>query len=145
MYKPDELDWKIIAILKEEYQSNNAVARQLGISEGTVRQRLKRLKEADILRIRAQINPEVLADQQLSLIGISIRESCFLKDRVEEIAALSNVLSASITSGRYDIIAEVLTDSNHGMVEFLTNELSTVKGIGSTESFVILRSFKKYV
>ncbi|MBN2625965.1 MAG: Lrp/AsnC family transcriptional regulator [Spirochaetales bacterium] len=145
MYTPDDLDWKIIEILREEDQSNNAVARLLGISEGTVRQRLKRLKEADILTIRAQINPEVLADQQLAMIGISIQESCYLKERVEQIASLPDVLSASITSGRYDIVAEVLTDSNHGLVEFLTHQLSGVKGIRSTETFVILKSYKKYV
>lgn len=145
MYKPDELDWKIIEILKEEDQSNNAVARQLGISEGTVRQRLKRLKEADILRIRAQINPEVLANQQLAMVGISLQESCFLKERVEDIAALPSVLSASITSGRFDIIAEVLSESNHGLVDFLTHQLSEVKGIRTTETFVILKSLKKYV
>jgi Lrp/AsnC family transcriptional regulator for asnA, asnC and gidA len=145
VYKPDELDLKIIDILKEEDQSNNAVARKLGISEGTVRQRLKRLKEADILRIRAQINPEVLSNRQLAMVGISIQESCYLKERVEEIATLPDVLSASITSGRYDIMAEVLTDSNHGLVEFLTNQLSRVKGIRATETFVILKSLKKYV
>ncbi|MDC7223073.1 MAG: Lrp/AsnC family transcriptional regulator [Spirochaetales bacterium] len=145
MYTPDDLDWKIIDILREEDQSNNAVARQLGISEGTVRQRLKRLKEADILTIRAQINPEVLEDQQLAMVGITIQESCYLKERVEEISALPSVLSASITSGRYDIIAEVLSESNHGLVEFLTDQLSGIKGIQSTETFVILKSYKKYV
>lgn len=145
MYKPDDLDWQIIEILRKEDQSNNAVARKLEISEGTVRQRLKKLKESGVLKIRALINPEVLANQQLALVGITIRESCYLKKRVEEIVALPDVLSASITSGRYDIMAEVLTDSNHGLVEFLTHQLSAIEGIGTTETFVMLESYKKYV
>lgn len=145
MYTPDDLDWKIIDILKEADQSNNAVARQLGISEGTVRQRLKKLKEADILHIHAQINPEVLADKQLALVGITIQKSAVLQERLEEISRLPDVLSASITSGRYDIFAEVLSSSNHGLVEFLTKQLSGIEDIGTTETFVILKSYKKYV
>ena len=44
--QPDETDWKIISILKEGYVPNNTIALELGVSEGTVRARLKKLKEA---------------------------------------------------------------------------------------------------
>ena len=58
--QPDETDWKIISILKEGYVPNNTIALELGVSEGTVRARIKKLKEAGILQIRALINPDVL-------------------------------------------------------------------------------------
>ena len=40
---------------------------------------------------------------------------------------------------------EVLVDSNRGLVRFLTETLSTIDGISTTESFVTLKSYKKYV
>ncbi|MCX7788567.1 MAG: Lrp/AsnC family transcriptional regulator [Spirochaetes bacterium] len=143
--QPDETDWKIIEILQQEWVPNNTIARALNISEGTVRSRLKKLKDAGILTIRALINPDVLANKQLVLVALTVAESRLLERKAEEIARLPNVLSVSITSGRYDLIAEVLVDSNKGLVKFLTEELSGIKGITRSESFIMLKNYNKYV
>jgi Transcriptional regulators len=143
--QPDETDWKIINILKEGYVPNNNIARELGISEGTVRARLKKLKEAGILEVRALINPDVLENKQLVLVAMRVAESKLLDLKAEELSHLKNVLSVSIASGRYDLIAEVLLDSNRGLVEFLTEELSTVEGILASESFIMLKNYHKFV
>jgi Lrp/AsnC family transcriptional regulator for asnA, asnC and gidA len=145
MYKPDEIDWKIISMLREEYDSNNSLARRLGVSEGTVRQRIRRLKDADVLRVRGQINPDILEEQQLALIGINVGPANKLEAKAREIAALEHVLSASIVSGRYDVIAEVLVSSNKGLVDFLTHQLSTVDGLQSSETFLMLKAFNRFV
>ena len=143
--QPDATDWKIIDILRDEYQSNNKIARLLDVSEGMVRRRIQRLKEAGILRICAQINPDVLEQQQLAMITVNVSESRLLEPKAKEISQLEGVLSVSIVSGRYDLIVEVLVDSNHGLVKFLTEELSSVQGIMKTESFLLLKSARKYV
>ncbi len=145
MYKPDEVDWSIIRLLREEYENNNAIARKLGVSEGTVRQRIRRLKEADILRVRGQINPDILEEQQLALIGINVGPAGKLETKAREIAALSHVQSVSIASGRYDVLAEVLVSSNKGLVDFLTHQLSTVDGLISSETFLLLKSYNRFV
>jgi Lrp/AsnC family transcriptional regulator for asnA, asnC and gidA len=143
--QPDETDWKIISILKEGYVPNNAIALELGVSEGTVRSRLKKMKEAGILQIRALINPDVLENKQLVLVAMRVAESKLLDRKAEELSHLKNVLSVSIASGRYDLIAEVLLDSNRGLVHFLTEELSKVEGILASESFIMLKNYGKYV
>ncbi len=74
-----------------------------------------------------------------------VAESKLLDRKAEELSHLKNVLSVSIASGRYDLIAEVLLDSNRGLVHFLTEELSTVEGILASESFIMLKSYGKYV
>ncbi len=143
--QPDETDWKIISILKEGYVPNNTIALELGVSEGTVRARLKKLKEAGILQIRALINPDVLENKQLVIVAMRVAESKLLDRKAEELSHLKNVLSVSIASGRYDLIAEVLLDSNRGLVQFLTEELSQVEGILASESFIMLKNYGKYV
>ncbi len=143
--QPDETDWKIITILKEGYVPNNAIAAELGVSEGTIRARLKKLKEAGILQVKALINPDVLENKQLVIVAMRVAESKLLDRKAEELSHLPNVLSVSIASGRYDLIAEVLLDSNRGLVHFLTEELSTVEGILASESFIMLKSYGKYV
>lgn len=143
--QPDATDWKIIEILRKGAVPNNAIASQLGISEGTVRGRLKKLREAGILQVRALINPEVLENKQLALVALRVTESRLLDRKAEEVSKLRDVLSVSITSGRYDLIAEVLVDSNRGLVRFLTEQLSAVEGVLSSESFLMLKSYAKYV
>lgn len=143
--EPDEIDWKIIDTLSRESVPNNTIAEMIGVSEGTVRTRLKKLKEAGILQVRGLINPEVLANKQLVLIGMKVSEARLLDAKAQEVAALVGVLSVSIASGRYDLLVEVLTDSNRGLVRFLTESLATVEGIQSSESFIMLKSYGKYV
>jgi Lrp/AsnC family transcriptional regulator for asnA, asnC and gidA len=143
--QPDATDWKIIEILQKGYVPNNTIARELDISEGTVRARLKKLREAGILQVKALINPDALANKQLAVVAIRVSESRLLESKAEEVSRLENVLSVSISSGRYDLLAEVLVDSNRGLVRFLTEELSSVEGVLGSESFIMLKSYNKYV
>ena len=144
-FQPDTTDWKIIEILREGYVTNNAIADRLGVSEGMVRQRIKRLKDNQVLMVRALINPEVLENKQLATIAVNVMESSLLDKKAKEISGLEGVLYVSIISGQFDLLVEVLLDSNKGLVTFLTEILSRVQGISATQSFITLKSFKKYV
>jgi Lrp/AsnC family transcriptional regulator, regulator for asnA, asnC and gidA len=143
--QPDETDWKIINLLSIEHESNAAIARKLNLSEGTVRQRIKRMLESGLVKLRAVRNPNLLDNQQLAIVSANVAESRLLDDKASEIARLKNVMSVSIVSGQYDLIIELLVDSNKGLMKFLTEELSTVEGISKTESFVILKSYEKWI
>jgi len=141
----DEMDRKIIARLRRENATNSTLARELSVSEGMVRRRLKALKEAGILKVSAGINPDALDDQQVALVAVSVGRASLLEDKARQIAGLPHVLSVSIVSGRYDLMAEVLVESNHGLVDFLTTELAGVDELTTTESFLLLTSYGKFV
>ena len=143
--QPDKTDWQIINLLSEKYLPNITVARKLGLSEGTIRQRVKKLQDSGILKIKALRDPNVLENQQLAVISANIAQANLLDEKAQEISDLENVLSVSIVSGRYDLLIEVLVDSNKGLVRFLTEELSKIKGISSTESFIILKSYNRWI
>lgn len=143
--QPDEVDWQIIHLLSDEHLSNSEVARRMGISEGTVRLRLKRLQEAGLLRLRAERNPDLIANQQLALVATNVNNPRLLDAKAREISELKHVISVAIVSGQYDILIEVLVDSNHGLIKFLTEELATVEGLSKTETFLYLRTYKKWV
>ena len=143
--QPDNTDWNIINRLSENYAPNSVVARKMGLSEGAVRQRIKKLQDAGILKIKALRNPEILENQQLALLGVNVVESKLLDQKAQEIAELNGVMSVAIVSGRYDLIVEILVASNKGLIQFLTKTLSTVKGISKTETFVMLKTHKKWL
>jgi len=143
--QPDDFDWKIISILRNGNVSNSFIAKKLGVSEGMIRNRLKRLKKAGILNIHAEINPEILEGQMVAIVAINVHQSKLLDQKAQEVVALENVLNVMVVSGQFDLFAKVLVDSNKGLVRFLTEKLSKVEGIDTTQSFIILKSYNLFV
>ena len=143
--QPDKTDWKIIELLSKQNETNITIANELGVSEGKVRLRVKKLQDAGIVKIRALRDPEVLENQQLAIVAANIAESKLLDTKAKEILTLKNVLSVSILSGQYDLMIEVLVASNKGLIKFLTEQLSKVDGISKTETFLTLKSYNKWV
>ena len=143
--QPDKTDTEIIGILSEGYVPNSVIARKIGLTEGTIRQRIKKLKDNGAVNIKALRNPNVLDNQQLVIISATVTENRLLDTKAQEVSELEDVLSVSIVSGQYDLLIEVLVDSNKGLVRFLTESLSSIEGISKTESFVVLKSYNKFV
>ena len=76
---------------------------------------------------------------------VNVSEPRLLDIKAQEISKLDHVLSVSILSGQYDLIIEVLVDSNQGLIRFLTEELAAVEGLLKTETFLLLRSYNKWI
>ena len=144
-YGLDERDHRIIELLRTGVISNSSVAKELGVSEGMVRQRIRKLKENGILSLRGLISPDILANRQLILLGLNVSETRRLDEIAQRVSTLESVLSVSLVSGRFDLIIELLLDSHQGLVDFLTERLSTIDGITTTESFLSLRTYSKFV
>jgi len=142
----DEIDRGIVAALRADGRTNNSViAARLGIAEGTVRQRMRKLTEAGVVRISALVNPEIISEHQLCMVGLKLSESKRLESAATEISQLPEVRSVAIVTGRYDLLAEVLVDSNHGLIRFLSESLAKVVGIESTETFLLLKTYDKWI
>ncbi len=142
----DEMDRRIIAILNEDGRaSNKDIAARLNVSEGTLRNRCHKLSDAGLLRVSGLINPDDSPSKQLMLLGVNITCSRDLTKKAVEISKLADVQSAYITAGRYDIIAEVWIDAKGGLITFLSKTLAKVEGIASTESFLVMKSFNKWI
>ena len=78
----DELDRKIIQILQENGRASNArIARDVGVSEGTVRRRLQSLLQEGIIKVVALPDPEVLGYNTEALVGIQVDP-----DKIDEVA-----------------------------------------------------------
>lgn len=142
----DDLDARIMDALRVDGRAtNSAIAQACGVTEGTVRQRIKRLLESGVFRVVGQANPEIMPDQQVCVLGLNVRESAQLEDRARAVAALPEVRSVAIVTGRYDLLVEVVVPSNQGLIHFLVDSLAGVAGIQSSETFLLLKTFDKWV
>ena len=142
----DKTAKEIIALLKDDARiTNKEIAGRLSISEGTVRNRIKALLDEGQLKLTGLTSPDKNQKKQLVMLGISLAASKDLQNKAEEIAGLPEVKSTSITTGRYDILVEVWVDVKYGLISFLSDSLSKVDGVVSTESFIIMKSFNKWI
>ena len=142
----DAVDKKLIEVLNKDGRiNNNEIARKLSISDGTVRNRIKKLADSGHLKVIGLLNPESRADKQMILLGVKACVTKDLMDKAKEISMLNGVQSVCITTGRYDFIIEVWVDVEFGLVKFLSESLASVEGIASSESFLVIKSYNKWI
>ncbi len=142
----DETDRLIIDLLAHDGRiTAKAMAQNLGLAEATIRNRLNRLIQSGQVRISGLINHEAFEDQVVALIALEVQSASGLESIGRQIAELPSVRNVAVVSGRYDFLVEILVDSNRGIIHFLSNELSGIEGIGKTETFLLLKSYNKWV
>ena len=139
----DKLDYKIVSMLKQDGRLSNAnVARVLKVSEGTVRRRLKRMTNENIIRIFAVPNPESIGLHSEALIGIQVDP-----DKMEIIAnnvsQLKQATWVAHTTGTYDIFLWAAVESTEELGKFIRGPIGTIPGVRRTETFVNLRVVKR--
>lgn len=117
------------------------IADDLGVSENTVRTRVNKLIEEGILEISGQVNPEAIPRHTVVLVGVKL-DTMDLVKKAEEFSKLPGVVSASVVTGRYDLILMVLLKEGYDLLEFYTKEVSRIsEDVQSVETFVIYKSY----
>ena len=139
----DELDRKIIRILQENGRASNArIARDVGVSEGTVRRRLQSLLQDGVIKVVALPDPEVLGYNTEALVGIQVDP-----DKIDyvarQLAGLRESAWVSVTTGSFDIFSWVTLPSSEDLGNFLKSEVGTIPGVRRTETFVNLTVLKR--
>ena len=96
--------------------------------QGMIRLRYNRLVEMGVLKVVAISNPLQMGYKTMALIGIRVDGSKLL-EAANRISNLEEVIYLIVTSGRYDLFAEVMCRDHAGLLAFLTQKLSTVEGV----------------
>jgi len=145
LMKVDDVDNAIIKYLEQNGRiSNNEIASGLSISEGTVRNRIKKLTENNFLKVKGLINPSLVRDKRVIFLGAKVAVSKDLERAAKDVAQLPNVKSTSIVTGRYDLIIELFLEP-YAVINFICNDLGKLDSIVSTESFLTLENYGKWI
>jgi len=138
----DELDLKIIIELQRDgRQTNIELARKLGVVEGTIRKRVKSLQDNNYMRIVAVPHLRELGYKCVSTIAMQVQLK-MLRKVAEAMAEKPNVGYLAFVTGRYDLLAVVMTPSSDDISAFIEKEITPIPGILRTETFVNLDVIK---
>lgn len=137
----DDVDRAIMAELQiDGRRPFTEIARQLGLSEATVRQRVRRLERRGVLQIAAVIAPLRLGLRRV-LIGVKIR-GCTPSSVEVQLRNLPEVDYVAISTGSYDLVLMAACSSDEELAELVTERLRTVPGIDDLDVVTILRETK---
>jgi len=138
----DDVDRRLISILQQDGRtSNREIARLLGVSEATVRNRLGRLIDEGLLNIVAVPTPKAVGLTMSAIIGVSV-EMRRLDEVVGKIIGYREVRYAGLATGQYDIIIEAFFEDQEHMLTFVTRTLGQLEGVTDAETSVILKVAK---
>jgi Lrp/AsnC family transcriptional regulator for asnA, asnC and gidA len=139
----DETDLKVIDALRKDGRVAFAqIAEQLNVSPGMIRQRYNRLVELGYLKVVAITNPLRMGFTTMAMIGIRVDGSKLLTV-ADKISRLDEVIYMIISSGRFDIFAEVVCRNHEDLLRFITERLSVIDGVRESESFMHLKIIKE--
>jgi len=138
----DNISKAIIAQLQVDgRRSYAAIGKAVGLSEAAVRQRVQRLTEAGVMQVVAVTDPLELGFDRQAMIGIKAAGA--LEPIADELAKMDEVEYVVITAGSFDLLIEVLCESDEHLLQVLSERVRQIEGVKSTESFVYLKLVKQ--
>jgi len=138
----DDVSKAIIAQLQQDgRRSYAAIAKSVGLSEAAARQRVQRLIDSGVMQVVAVTDPLELGFARQAMIGIRVDGP--IEPVAEEIAELEAVDYVVVTAGSYDLLVEVIAETDEHLLEVVSQQIRTVPGVTGTETFMYLKLQKQ--
>lgn len=131
--KLGEIDEAILGVLQINGRtSNREVARQLGISEGTVRVRLKKMVEEKAMRLGLVCDIGSMGITAAAIVRIKAVPEC-VQSIAAGLAGLDNCKFVGLTLGSYDILVYLLGQSRQEISDIVDKHIANIPGVTSID------------
>lgn len=138
----DDVSKAIIAQLQEDGRRSYAsIGKEVGLSEAAVRQRVQRLTDSGVMQVVAVTDPLELGFARQAMIGV--RASGELEPLADRLAEIDEIEYVVITAGSFDLLLEVVAESDEHLLEIVSTGIRTLPGVISTETFMYLKLRKQ--
>lgn len=139
----DNIDRAIISILLDDARaSQRKLSREIGVAQGTITNRIKRLEDAGIISgYSVVIDPEKVGWSMTIMAGLRIAKGRMI-DVQQKIAADPRVFSVYDVTGDWDsiVLARV---KNRADLDDLTKTVFTLEGVTRSFTHVVLNTVKE--
>lgn len=138
----DPLDQQLVDLLSRDARvSNRKIAAELGVTEGTVRGRIKRLQQDGLIAFTAITGFEMGQRARLAFINVQAEV-----DRVREVARMigdmAEINAVLITMGQFNITAMCLVDELDTLVDIASDRILALDGVHHVETSIAVRTVK---
>jgi Lrp/AsnC family transcriptional regulator, regulator for asnA, asnC and gidA len=138
----DDVSRRIVELLQEDgRQPFVTLAREVGLSEAAVRQRVQKLIDGDVMQIVAVTDPLQVGFTRQAMLGV--RVSGDVTPVAEALCALPEVSYVVTTAGGFDLLVEVVCEDDDHLLDVVMRQIRGLPGVGATETFVYLKLNKQ--
>jgi DNA-binding Lrp family transcriptional regulator len=140
--KLDDTDRRLIALLRQDARMSVAtLATKLGVSRGTVTNRLRRLEDEQVIvGYTVRLKPDAEPNQIRAWMGVLV-EGNQTRAVTASLLGEPGVESLHDTNGRWDLLAELRAESMAELSQVL-ERIRLIKGIANTETNILLATFR---
>jgi len=140
----DNINSLIITALKNDGRCSYAgLAKDLGVNAATVAKRIEKMLQDDVIAIRGVLNPFKLGYNAHALIALDI-DLTKVDQICDQFVNNHNISLIVTTFCRFDVLLLADFPTMKMMQEFITEDLSRVKGINKIDAFPIIENKKLY-
>lgn len=138
----DELDKQLITILSKDARiSNRKIAAELGVTEGTVRGRIRRLQKERLIAFTAITSFEMADNTRMAIIGVQV-DPAQVQEISLKIADISTINAVMVTMGRFNIMAFCLFSELDQLHEISSDKILAMNGVHHVETSIAVRTLK---
>lgn len=138
----DAIDRQLIEILSLDARvSNRKIATDLGVTEGTVRGRIKRLQQERLIAFTAITSLQIEDPAKLAFIGIQA-DVQNVQEIARQIADLPSINAVIITMGRFTILAVCLFSELDRLHDVASNQILSIPGVHHIETSIAVKTLK---
>jgi DNA-binding Lrp family transcriptional regulator len=139
----DDLDHRLLALLRSDARESVAsLAKKLGVARGTVQNRMARLEgDGTIVGYSVRLKPDIQEQHQIRAVMTIAVEGNQVDGVVKALRGEPAVASVHSTNGRWDLVAELRTDTLASFDRVLA-KISRMPGVSSSETSLLLTTFK---
>jgi Lrp/AsnC family transcriptional regulator for asnA, asnC and gidA len=139
----DQLNRAIVRLLQDDGRLPfKTIAKKLGVSEGTVRNRVGWMTRAGMLRIVAVADPTAMNYRADAMLGVKVAPASSPAKVAERLAVHPEVVYILWVSGRFDLLVEIVCESDASFLDFLTQHCFDHDDIASLEVMTGLAMYK---
>lgn len=140
--KLDELDRRIITTLGMDARvSNRQIATALGVTEGTIRTRLKHLQNAGLLQFTVVTDFRLAGSPNLVFMGIHA-EPGKVSVLAQQLAEIEQIGSVMILLGRYNLMVMGLFTSIEDVYELIRSRIKPLPGVRRVAASISIHNLK---
>ncbi|MBF8965748.1 Lrp/AsnC ligand binding domain-containing protein [Pontibacter sp. FD36] len=138
--KIDKLDRQILHLLMQNVnRAYTDIAKELGVSGGTIHVRLKKMTEMGIVQgAQLLINPAAIGYDICAFIGVFLEKGSAYKEVVEKMRDIPEIVELHYTTGSYSMFVKIICRDTKHLREVLNEKMQGIAGVHRTETFISL-------
>ncbi|KAB1985896.1 AsnC family transcriptional regulator [Streptomyces populi] len=130
----DEIDRAILRELQIDGRIAYAeLGPRVGLSASAARQRLQRLLDSQTVQVVGVTDPMGMGGQAMALLGIAVDGDP--RAVADALAERSEVVYSVLTSGGFDLFAEVVCPGPRDLLDFVNDVVRQIEGVRQVQSF----------